>query len=114
MLTLGLALASAIGYGLADFFGRARGTSRQRDQSHVAPLFGGLVTVAVILPWEHSGAASLSSAGWGALSGAGLGSRTVSATSGALGACASILYLLALHSGFLAVAAVVTSLCFLS
>ena len=82
MVTVGLALAAAIGYGVADFLA---GLAARRDTVIEVTLWVyavGLVTVMVILPLTRIGRPSPGSLAWGALSGCGLGAEALALIAG--------------------------------
>ncbi len=82
MLSLGLALAAAFGYGGADYLqGMA---ARQAGVAPVTVLIyaAGTVAILLLLPVVHAGAFSPAAAGWGALSGAGAGAGALALAAG--------------------------------
>jgi drug/metabolite transporter (DMT)-like permease len=71
MLTVGLALVSALGYGVADFLAGLAARRASVIRVTLMVYAAGMVTIAVILPWVHAGRPSVSAFAWGALSGIG-------------------------------------------
>lgn len=82
MVSVGWALAAAIGYGLADFLAGMAGRRESVIRVILLVYAAGLVTIVVILPWAQMGTVSLSSLLWGALSGGGLGGEALALTAG--------------------------------
>lgn len=71
VLTVGLASLAAMGYGVADFLAGLAARRASVVRVTLLVYVAGMITMAAILPLVHDGSPSLSSLGWGALSGAG-------------------------------------------
>jgi drug/metabolite transporter (DMT)-like permease len=71
MVTAGLALVAALGYGVADFLAGMAGRRDSVIRVTLMVYAAGMLTIAVILPWVHAGRPSVSALAWGALSGTG-------------------------------------------
>jgi drug/metabolite transporter (DMT)-like permease len=82
MVSVGWALAAALAYGVSDFLA---GLAARRDAVIPVTLLvyaAGLVTITVILIVTDARAPSVSSLGWGALSGCGLGAEALALIAG--------------------------------
>jgi drug/metabolite transporter (DMT)-like permease len=77
MLTIVLALASATGYGAADFLAGMAARRADVIQITLAVYAVGTVAIAAVLPWSHAGHPSAAALGWGAVSGAGLAAEAL-------------------------------------
>lgn len=82
MLTVGLALIAAIGYGAGDFtVGLAARRAPVLRVTWLMFAVGG-AAIAVFLPWVHAGTLTLTAAAWGALSGVGCGAGALALFAG--------------------------------
>ena len=77
MLTIVLALASAAGYGTADFLAGMAARRAHVIQITLAVYAVGTVATAAVLPWSHAGHPSAAALGWGTVSGIGLAAEAL-------------------------------------
>lgn len=77
MLTIALALASATGYGTADFLAGLAARRATAIQITLAVYAVGSVSMAAVLPWSHAGHLSAAAFGWAAAAGVGLAAEAL-------------------------------------